>query len=117
MIYFDHNATTPLIPAARDAWIEASEKFIGNPSRPHRLGSRADAALTGAREQLAALLGCEPPDIVWTSGATESNNAALHHFATGAGAEASRGVWVSAIEHPCVLEATRHFFSKNHRLI
>src|SRR5205807_943924 len=69
------------------------------------------------REQLARLLGCEPPDIVWTSGATESNNAVLHHFAASAGAEASRGVWVSAIEHPCVLEATRHFFSKNHRLI
>jgi cysteine desulfurase len=117
MIYFDHNATTPLIPAARDAWVEASEKFIGNPSSPHRLGSRADAALTGAREQLAALLGCESPDIVWTSGATESNNAVLHHVAAGAAAEVSRGVWVSAIEHPCVLDAARHFSPKNHRLI
>ena len=74
MIYFDHNATTPLAPAARDAWVQASAQFIGNPSSPHRLGAPADAALTNAREQLAALLGCHALELVWTSGATESNN-------------------------------------------
>ncbi len=57
MFYFDHNATTPLLPAARQAWLEAAEKFIGNPSSPHRVGARADAALTEAREKLAAFLG------------------------------------------------------------
>ena len=41
MIYFDHNATTPLLPAARRAWLDAAERFIGNPSSPHRLGARA----------------------------------------------------------------------------
>ncbi|MHB8521497.1 MAG: hypothetical protein ACYDH9_12170 [Limisphaerales bacterium] len=49
MIYFDHNATTPVLPEARQAWLDATEKFIGNPSSPHRVGARADAALTGAR--------------------------------------------------------------------
>src|SRR4029434_5643738 len=102
MIYFDHNATTPLLPAARDAWLEATEKYIGNPSSPHRMGARAETALQNARERLAALLGCDALDLVWTSGATESNNMVLHHFAHVLPKEAE--VWVSAIEHPCVLE-------------
>ena len=81
MLYFDHNATTPLCASAREAWLEASEQFVGNPSSPHRLGARADRALGEAREQLAAYLKCGPLDIVWTSGATESNNLVLHHYA------------------------------------
>src|ERR1043166_2557203 len=114
MIYFDHNATTPLLPQAGQAWLEATEKFIGNPSSPHRMGARADAALNEAREKLAAFLHCHPLDIVWTSGATESNNAVLHHYSLDSPAGE---VWISAIEHPCVLEATRHYFPKRHRLI
>jgi len=97
--YFDHNATHPLSLAARAAWLDATERFIGNPSSPHRLGDRADRALHEAREKLAAWLGCQPHEIVWTSGATEANNMALAHLAAlGVGA-------VSAIEHPCVMAA------------
>src|SRR5881392_3762649 len=70
MIYFDHNATTPMLPEARQAWLDATEKFIGNPSSPHRVGSRADAAIIEARQQLAEFLGCDALDILWTSGAT-----------------------------------------------
>mgnify|MGYP003318491209 CR=1 FL=1 len=58
MLYFDHNATTPLCAAAREAWLDASEQFVGNPSSPHRLGARAERALADARELLAAYLGC-----------------------------------------------------------
>ncbi len=115
MIYFDHNATTPLSPAARDAWVRASEQFIGNPSSPHRLGARADAALSGAREQLAALLGCHALDIVWTSGATESNNTAVHHFARSLGP--ADELWISAIEHPCLREAAQAHFGPRLRVI
>ena len=115
MIYFDHNATTPLLPEAQRAWLEAAERFIGNPSSPHRLGTRAEAALTQAREKLARLLGCDALDIVWTSGATEANNAVLHHFSLGTAKKAE--VWISAIEHPCVLEAARHYFPKRHVFI
>ena len=115
MIYFDHNATTPVLPQARDAWLEATEKYIGNPSSPHRLGARAEVAMQNARERLAALLGCDALDIVWTSGATESNNMALHHFAWALPKEAE--IWISATEHPCVLEAAAHGFPKRHRLI
>jgi len=115
MVYFDHNATTPLLPEAKRAWLEAVEKFVGNPSSPHRVGTRADAALNESREQLAAFLGCHPFDIVWTSGASESNNFVLHHLAASAPAKAE--VWISAVEHPCVAAATAHYFAKRHRLI
>jgi len=113
VIYFDHNATSPLLPEARQAWLDASERFPGNPSSPHRLGSRADNALNEAREKLAAMLGCHATQIVFTSGATESNNTVLHHAARVAAEE----VWVSALEHPCVLEPAQFNFAGRLRLI
>ncbi len=115
VIYFDHNATTPMLPEARRAWLEAADQFIGNPSSPHRIGSRADAAITAARQRLAEILGCDALDLVWTSGATESNNTVLHHFGRTLLPDAE--VWVSAIEHPCVIASTKHYFPKRHRLI
>src|SRR6266446_2022882 len=115
MIYFDYNATSPVMPASRQAWLDATEQFIGNPSSPHRIGARADGALSDARERLAAILGCDPLDIVWTSGATESNNAVLHHFARTLDPKAE--VWISAIEHPCVIQAAQHYFPRRRRLV
>ena len=115
MIYFDHNATTPLLSAARQAWLEAAERFVGNPSSPHRLGGRAEAALNTAREELAGFLGAEAFDLVWTGSATEANNLVLHHFARTLPADAE--VWVSAIEHPCVLGPARHYFGPRCRLL
>jgi cysteine desulfurase len=115
MIYFDHNATTPLLPEARAVWLDAVERFVGNPSSPHRLGARADAALQEAREKLAGFLGCDPADVVWTSGATESNNMVLHHVARTLPPHTE--VWVSSVEHPCALEAAAfHFRSRVHRI-
>jgi cysteine desulfurase len=109
MLYFDHNATTPLLPEAKRAWLEAVDSLVGNPSSPHRLGARADAALESARERLAAALGCEPGDIVWTSGATESNNAMFSHLA-GLSPGRPDEVLVGIVEHPSVLApARRHF--------
>lgn len=113
VLYFDHNATHPLSPAAREAWLRATEDFIGNPSSPHRLGARAETALQQARDKVGAWLGCAAADIVWTSGATEANNAALHHAALANEGEA----WISAIEHPCVIEATRRYFAGRHQFI
>jgi cysteine desulfurase len=115
MIYFDHNATTPLSPTAQKAWLTASEQFPANPSSPHRLGARADAALTQARQKLARILGCDALDIVWTSGATESNNTVLHHYARTLPLE--KDVWISAIEHPCLLVPAQHYFGSRLRRI
>jgi len=115
MTYFDHNATAPLHPVARQAWLEAAEKFIANPSSPHRVGSRADAALEEARSRLAAMMGCPPHDIVWTSGATEANNQVLRHFAGVLPPDAT--ICHSAVEHPSVSETAAHYFGGRVRLI
>ena len=112
---FDHNATSPLLPEARRAWLDATERYLGNPSSPHRLGAQADAALNEARHQLASRLGSDPHDVVWTAGATESTNTVLHHFARTL--TFGEEVWVSAIEHPCVLDTAQYYFKKRLRLI
>ncbi len=104
-----------MLPEARRAWLEATEKFPGNPSSPHRLGARAEAALGEARESLASRLGCHESEIVFTSGATESNNTVLHHYARTGAAEGE--VWVSALEHPCVLDPARFYFGPRLKVI
>lgn len=98
--YFDWNATAPLHPAAREAWLEVSARFWYNPSGLYREGAEARERLEECRERAAELLGCEPGEIVFTSGATEADNAVLH-WAAGHGAAP---VVVSAIEHPAVSE-------------
>jgi cysteine desulfurase len=115
MLYFDHNATTPLCSSAREAWGDAIDQYVGNPSSPHRLGARADRVMSDAREQLAGFLGCSPLDIVWTSGATESNNLVLHHCAQVL--DGDEEVWISSIEHPCVIEATRTHFPNRYKTL
>ena len=115
MLYFDHNATAPVMREARNAWLEATEKIHGNPSSPHQFGVAANKALTEAREKLAHYLGCHPADIIWTSGATEANNMVMHHFAQTL--DAKTEVWISAIEHPCVHDSTKHYFGKRAKLI
>jgi cysteine desulfurase len=115
MIYFDHNATAPVMREAREAWLEATEHNPGNASSPHQIGGRAGTALQEAREHLAQLLGCQPADIIWTSGATEANNMIMHHFARTLDAKGE--VWISAIEHPCVHESSKHYFGKRAKLI
>ncbi|HWY31878.1 MAG TPA: cysteine desulfurase family protein [Candidatus Acidoferrum sp.] len=115
MIYFDYNATAPVMREAREAWLNVTEKVGGNPSSMHQAGSRAAILLAEAREKLAAYLGCHPSDIIWTSGATEANNMVMHHFAKKP--QAATEVWVSAIEHPCVFDSSQYYFGKRARLI
>jgi cysteine desulfurase len=117
VVYLDHNATSPLLPQARAAWLEAEDQFPGNPSSPHRLGARAENALEDARQRLAGILGCAANDIVWTSGATEACNTVVQHFASAAGRDPNAPVWISAIEHPAVLEAARHPFGRQLKLL
>lgn len=99
--YFDHNATTPLHPAAREAWLRASEKHWHNPSSLYRDAGLASQQLEVARERLGTLLGADAERIVFTSGATESNNALFASLPQDA------VVLISAIEHPSVREAAR----------
>ena len=115
MIYFDYNATAPVMREAREAWLAATENIGGNPSSMHQAGTRAATALADAREQLAAFLGCHPSDLIWTSGATEANNLVVHHFARTLDDKSE--VWISAIEHPCVHDSAKHYFGKRAKLI
>jgi cysteine desulfurase len=115
MLYFDHNATAPVMREAREAWLEATDKIHGNPSSPHAFGLAAQKAMSEARENLAHFLGCHPADIIWTSGATEANNMLIHHFAQTLALKSE--VWISAIEHPCVHDSTKHYFGKRAKLI
>lgn len=85
--YLDHAATTPLRPEAREAWLSASD-VVGNASSTHGAGQDARRLLEDSRESIAAVLGCDPIEVVLTSGGTESINTALHGLwssrATGA---------------------------------
>jgi len=106
-IYLDHHATTPVDPAVRAAMLPYLTEKFGNPSsRQHLFGQEAHAAVEEARAHVARLIGAEPEDIVFTSGATESNNLALRGVARGAGAR-GRHVVTTVIEHPAVLEPAR----------
>jgi cysteine desulfurase len=96
-VYLDHNATSPLRPAAFDAMAEVL-RTGGNPSAVHRAGRKARGLVDAARRQVAALAGALPAEVVFTSGGTEANNMAL----AGSG---RRRVLVSAIEHESVLRA------------
>lgn len=93
--YFDYNATTPLHPAAREAWVLASERHWQNASSLYREAAAVKHKLEEARERLGECLGCEPERIVFTSGATESNNAVARLFAVKV-----KTVLSSSIEHP-----------------
>ena len=95
--YLDHNATSPLRPAALDAMVEAL-RAGGNPSSVHRAGRTARSRVDGARRQVAALVGALPTEIVFTAGGTEGNAMAI------AGSGRQR-VLVSAVEHDSVLKA------------
>lgn len=74
MIYLDHAATSPLRPEARDAWLAATAEVVGNASSIHGAGQGARRVLEDARERLAAALDCDPVEVVFTSGGTESVN-------------------------------------------
>ena len=108
-IYLDYLATTPVDPRVAEKMVQclAMDGNFGNPaSRSHSYGWKAEEAVENARRQLADLLNCDPREIVWTSGATESDNLALKgvaHFHR----ERGRHIVTSAIEHNAVLDSCR----------
>lgn len=100
-IYFDNNATTPLAPEVRAAMAPYLDERFGNPASGHGFGEAARAGLDLAREQVAALLDCQPGRIVFNSGATEGNNTAI--FSAIWADTSKRHIISSQVEHPSVL--------------
>ncbi|SPB17079.1 cysteine desulfurase [Caballeronia novacaledonica] len=106
-IYMDYSATTPIDPRVVDKMIPYLREQFGNPaSRSHQYGWDAERAVEEARENVAALVNCDPREIIWTSGATESDNLAIKgaaHFYK------SRGKHIITVktEHKAVLDTTR----------
>ncbi len=109
MIYADYAATTPLSERVYETLCRLSRETFGNPSSAHSLGRDAAALVDRAREQTAALLGCTPGEIIFTSGGTEADNHAVR-FAEG------KPILTSAIEHPAVLNAVRNAASHVHTI-
>ncbi|TAL01493.1 MAG: aminotransferase class V-fold PLP-dependent enzyme, partial [Porticoccaceae bacterium] len=105
-IYLDHNATTPLAPEVLDAMLPYLRDTFGNPSSPHGFAERPAAAVREARARVAALLGAQPRETHFTSGATES----IHWAIQGALAmrPMQRQLITTAVEHPAVLKLCRH---------
>ena len=96
-IYLDHNATTPLLPEVVDAMLPYLREHFGNPSSGHVYGIRARNAVARAREQVAASLGCDAEEIIFTSGGTEANNLAIRGVLESVD---RRRVVTTRIEHP-----------------
>ncbi len=112
MIYLDYNATAPLLQPARDAMAAAQDEF-GNASSAYAQGRRARAVLEGARRDLAEIAGVQPRDICFTSGGTESNNAAL--FGTIEPASAHEIV-LAPHDHSSVVESARELERRGAKL-
>jgi cysteine desulfurase len=106
-IYLDYSATTPVDPRVAAKMIPYLTEHFGNPaSRSHAYGWEAEKAVEDAREQVAALVGADPKEIIWTSGATESNNLAIKgaaHFYAGKG----KHLITLKTEHKAVLDTCR----------
>ena len=108
MIYLDHNATTPLHPLVLEAMMPfLTDRFGNAASRHHALGCDAAAAVETARRQVAAVIGADPREIVWTSGATESDNLALQGVMRSP-VYRKRHIVTVATEHRAVLDTCEH---------
>jgi cysteine desulfurase len=105
-IYLDYNASTPVAPHVLEEMLPYLKDKYGNPSSSHAFGAALRAGIEQARERLALLLGGEASDIIFTSGATESNNMVIKGIAKAAGK--GKHFITSRIEHPAVLEPCRH---------
>lgn len=106
MIYFDHNATTPIDDRVLEDMLPFLKMFFANPSSLYRQGRLARSAIDTAREQVAALISVRPAQIIFTSGGTEANNLALTAI------KPQSKLAISAVEHPSVSEPAENLVSQ-----
>lgn len=113
MHYFDHAATSPLDPEVLDEMLPFLREQFGNPSSVHALGRRARFAVEDARDRVAAVLGCEPAEVVFTSGGTEADHLAIAGALGHTGTRGARLV-TSTAEHDAVLKAAAGVEARGH---
>ncbi len=103
IIYLDYNSTTPVDPLVKKSMLPYMDTYFGNPSSMHAVGAQTKKAIEKARGQVAGLLICQPENIIFTSGGTESNNMAIQGYCF-AHREQGNHIIISQIEHPAVSE-------------
>ena len=111
-VYFDNNATTAIAPEVRDVMLPFFGELYGNPSSMHAFGGRVAKFLDRAREEAAQFINAEPDEIIFTSCATESDNAAIRGAAEFSGGRPK--IITSAVEHPAVLQPCRRLKALGH---
>jgi len=112
----DHSATTPVDPEVLDAMIPYYTDIYGNTSSVHSQGQKAAKALEQAREQVAALIGAEPAEIIFTAGGTEADNQAIIGFMNHEKQKKGKHIITSAIEHHAVLHTCEYLAKKGFEL-
>lgn len=115
-IYLDHNATTPLLPEAADRLDRVSREVWGNASSVHHFGQQAKAVLDDARSEVAALIGVDPSEVVFTAGGTESDNFALRGAAEALEPTGRKHLIATAIEHEAVLNTVKSLARRGWRV-
>ncbi len=114
LLYLDHNATTPIDPAVRDAMLPWLENEFGNPSSVYSLGRRAAAALATAREQVAALVGAQPSEIIFNSCGTEATNTAI--LSAIAIDPDKRHIITSTVEHSATIKLCEYLATRGYEI-
>ena len=114
LLYLDHNATTPIIPEVRDAMLPWLENEFGNPSSVYALGRRSAAALTKAREQVAALVGAQPSEIIFNSCGTEATNTAI--LSAIAIDPDKRHIITSTVEHSATIKLCEYLATRGYEI-
>ena len=114
-VYFDNNATTRVAPEVRDVMFPFLDGLYGNPSSMHAFGGRVAKYVDRAREEVARFVNCSPEEIIFTSCATESDNAAIRGTADWFGKDLK--VITTAVEHPAVLQPVRRLKAQGHETV
>ena len=114
-VYFDNNATTRVAPEVRDVMLPFLDGLYGNPSSMHEFGGRVAKYVDRAREEVARFVNCSPEEIIFTSCATESDNAAIRGTADWFGKDLK--VITTAVEHPAVLQPVRRLKAQGHETV
>ena len=116
VVYLDNNATSRVAPEVRDVMAPFFDDLYGNPSSMHAFGGQVAKYVKRAREEVARFINCEPDEVVFTSCATESDNAAIRGSAEW-GAPGERKIITTAVEHPAVLQPCRRLKAQGHDVV